>query len=138
MPGISTHDVRRRNFVLLTAVMFAGAIATGLPACSSDSVNVQAADAPIGVQTSQLSVVIENRSGAPLLNMSVGIVAVGVPPFTHLIARMEGAEKRDVSLSQFSSLDGTTFSLRQWKPKSVKVTATDLTNKKYEVQAPWK
>jgi hypothetical protein len=52
--------------------------------------------------------------------------------------RLEAAEKRDIAFSSFSSRDGTTFNLRLARPKVVHVTANDLTQKKYESQAPWK
>ena len=121
----------------LTGVMVTGVLAVGLPACSSDTVAVQSSDAPIRIQTSQIDVEVENRAGVPLLDVTVALVVIGLPPFTHTIPRMEAADKRDLSLSQFSS-DNTPFSLMQWKPRSVKVTATDLTKKPYAVEAPWK
>jgi hypothetical protein len=118
--------------------MFVSAIALIASACSGNPESVQAANAPIGIETSQMFVTIENKAGLTLLNLSVAIQPAGAPAFTHLIYRMENAEKRDVPLRDFSSRDGTTFNLRLVKPKTVRVTATDVTNKAYDVQAPWR
>ena len=107
-----------------------------LSACSRDREVVQASDdAPIRVETTQLFVTIENRAGGALLDISVAILPVGFPPFTRLISRLENAEKRDLSLSDFTSRDGTTFNLRLVRPKTVRVTATDLTLELEEVRA---
>jgi hypothetical protein len=114
-------------------------VAIGLAAaCSGGQDAAQAADAPIGIQTSQLFVTIENRAGGPLINISAAIVSVGGLPFTRLISRMETSEKRDIPLSDFAGRDGTTFNLRIVRPKSVRVTAEDLASKKYEVEVAWK
>ena len=136
---IGIGNVRRRSSALVSCVLLSGAMGLALSACSRDREVVQASDdAPIRVETTQLFVTIENRAGGALLDISVAILPVGFPPFTRLISRLENAEKRDLSLSDFTSRDGTTFNLRLVRPKTVRVTATDLTNKKYEVEVPWK
>jgi hypothetical protein len=50
---------------------------------------------------------------------------------------MENAEKRDISLGQFRSNDGTTFNPRVLKARQVTVTATDIVGKKHELTKPW-
>jgi hypothetical protein len=126
---------------LLRSMFFVGVIAlTGLAlvACSGSGSSAQAPDAPIGIQSSQLSVVIENKAGMPLLNVAVAILPVGgMTEFTKVVARMENAEKREFALSDFYGRDGTTFSLRVVRPKTVRVTAKDLTDKAYKVERPW-
>ena len=82
-------------------------------ACAADRGSSGAAsNASIGIQTTQLFVTLENKAGTALMDLSAVIQAPGSPPFTHVITRMESGEKRDVSLSDFSSRDGTTFNLR--------------------------
>jgi hypothetical protein len=114
-----------------------GAFGLAVSACAGGQGSAQAANAAIGVQTTQLFVTIENKAGTPLINITAAILAVGGQPFTRLISRMENGEKRDISLNDFSGKDGTTFSLRVVRPKTVRVTAEDLANKKYEVEVDW-
>lgn len=122
----------------LAAAMAIGLVAVTGVACTGDSEVAQAADdAAIGIETGSMFVTIQNKAGAPLLDLTVEIQTAGAP-FTHLVTRLEAGEKQDVSLNSFSSRDGTTFNLRLAKPRAVRVTATDLTSKKYEVRAPWK
>ena len=98
----------------------------------------QADDAPIGIQNSQLSIVIENKVGMPLTDVDVAIVPVGgATEFKKFVGRMENAEKRDLSLGGFYGRDGTTFSLRVVRPRAVRVTGKDLNAKPYNVEARW-
>ena len=129
----------RSLLVCLAGVVVFGMVAVSQSACADDKETVQAADAPVGIETGQMFVTIENRAGTPLLDLTIAIQPpAGAPPFTYLVSRLEGGQKRDVPLSSFSSRDGTTFNLRMVRPRSVRVTATDLVQKKYNVQAPWK
>ena len=50
---------------------------------------------------------------------------------------MENGEKREISLGQFRSVDGTTCSSRVHKARQVRVTATDIVGKKHDVAIPW-
>ena len=117
--------------LLLTAAAAAQA------ACASDREAVQAADAPIGIETSQMFVTVENRSGGPLLDLSI-MVQTPAAPYTYLISRLEAGQKRDVPVSSFLSRDGTGLNLRLIRPRSVRATAKDLTSKSYEAQVGWK
>jgi hypothetical protein len=127
----------RKILVCVAAVMALDIMAAFEVACSRDKETVQAADAPIGIETSQMFVTIENRAGGPLLDLTIAIQTPGAA-FTHLVRRLEAGQKQDVALSSFSSRDGTTFNLRFVRPRGVLVTATDLTSKKYEAQVSWK
>jgi hypothetical protein len=121
---------------LVMLIVAAGIVLAG---CGRDRETAEAAtNAPIGIETNQMFVTIENRAGTPLLNVNVTIHAPGAPPYTRLITRLESSEKRDISLADFSSRDGTTLNLRMLTPRSVQVTGTDLTNKKYEAETRWK
>jgi hypothetical protein len=137
--SLQEDSLMRSLLVCLAGVVVFGMVAVSQSACADDKETVQAADAPVGIETGQMFVTIENRAGTPLLDLTIAIQPpAGAPPFTYLVSRLEGGQKRDVPLSSFSSRDGTTFNLRMVRPRSVRVTATDLVQKKYNVQAPWK
>ena len=126
----------RTILVCLFAVMVLGITASQV-GCSSDNEAVQAADTSIAIETSPMSVTIENKAGGPLLDVTVAIQTPG-PTYTSSVTRLEAGQKQELPLSSFSSRDRTTFNLRLMKPRAVHVTATDLTSKKYEAQASWK
>jgi hypothetical protein len=127
-----------RSFLLsLAGVVALGVLPCSQAACERDKEVVQAADAPIGIETGQMFVTLENRTGGPLVDLLITIQTASAP-FTSRVWRLEAAEKRDVSFGNFSSRDGTTFNLRLARPKLVRVTANDLTQKKYESQVAWK
>ena len=108
-------------------------------ACTSDkeTVQAQAADAPIGIETGQLFVTVEDRAGGPLVDLTITVQTPSAP-YTYMISRLEAGQKRDIPISSFSSRDGTGLNLRLIRPRAVKATAKDLTAKSYESQAPWK
>ena len=125
------HGLFARTFVAATSV-------AGLVACAAGSPPSQAENAPIKIQNSQLSIVIENKVGMPLTDVDVAIVPVGgATEFKKFVGRMENAEKRDLSLGGFYGRDGTTFNLRVVRPKAVRVTGKDLNAKPYNVEARW-
>ena len=122
--------------VCLLAVIALGIMVPEV-ACSRDNEAVQAADSSIGIETGQMSVTIENKAGAPLLDLTVAIQTPGAT-YTHMVTRIEAGQKQELALGSFSSRDGTSFNLRLMRPRAVRVMATDLTNKKYEAQVSWK
>jgi hypothetical protein len=127
-----------RSTLLCAACALAlAAAAASQMACSNDKEIVQAADASIGIETSQMFVTIENRAGAPLLDLETTIQTPAAP-YTYLITRIEAGQKRDVPVSSFSSRDGTSLNLRLVRPRLVHVTAKDLTNKSYDALVSWK
>ena len=127
--------MRRRLGLVVTLI--ASAATLGLAACAA-APPPQAANAPIGIQNSQMSIVIENRVGMPLTDVDVSIVPVGgATEFKKFVGRMENAEKRDLSLGGFFGRDGTTFSLRVVRPRIVRVTGKDLNAKPYNVEVRW-
>ena len=138
MSGFLIRDVRRESFARFTTLTLAGAMGLTVIACSSNKETVHAQNAAIDIQMSPFSVTVENRSGLPLNDLNVAILSVGGLPYTDLIARMEVAEKRELSFRDFSARGGTPFSLRVARPKSVRVRARDIANKEYEVEVPWK
>jgi hypothetical protein len=131
--------MRRWSTGVLAGVVFAGATGVALAACSGGGQAEQEKNAPIAVQTSQLSVTIENKAGLPLSNIDVAILPVGgATEFKQFIGRLENAEKHEFGLGDFNGRDGTPFSLRVIRPKAVRVTAKDINDKSYKVEVPWK
>ncbi len=138
MSALSFGAVRRWSLGILASAVVGVTLGAALWACSSGQPAPQAADAPIGVQTSQMFVTVENKAGLPLVDVDVAILPVGGPiVFTKFVARVENGEKRTLSLGDFTGQDGTTFSLRIVRPKTVRVKAKDLVGKTYEVAVPW-
>lgn len=127
----------RFTFRCAVGALAVAAVVVSCAACARDKDVVQAADASIGIETSQMFVTLENRAGAPLLDLTTTIQTPAAP-YTYLITRMEAGQKRDVPVSSFSSRDGTSLNLRLVRPRAVHVTAKDLTNKNYEAQVAWK
>jgi hypothetical protein len=133
----------RRPLVTLV-VLAAGAFAM---ACS-DAITRQAetgaigssgtAPAAIGIVTTSSFITVENRAGLPLLDVAVTVKAANGLSFSKSISRLEASAKRDMSLGELRSNDGTTFSMRFHKPREVVITATDVVGKKYDVTTPWK
>jgi hypothetical protein len=138
MSGFPIRGVRRLCVLSVAPVMVSATVGLSAAGCSSGQDGAQAANAPIHVETTQLFVTVENKAGAPLVNMTVAVLPISGPAFTRLVSRMENGEKRDISLNEFSSRDGTTFSLRAMRPKSVRVTADDVANKKYDMEVTWR
>ena len=92
----------------------------------------------IALETSSQSVTVTNNAGKPIEDVRVAIHPVGsAPPYTSTLRRMENGEKRELSLAQFRSNDGTTFNPRFAKAKQVTVTATDIVGKKHELTKAW-
>ena len=128
----------RHRLGLIVFTLIASTTMLGLAACGAGALPAQAENAPIGIQNSQLSIVIENKVGMPLTDVDVAIVPVGgATEFKKFVGRMENAEKRDLSLGAFYGRDGTTFSLRVVRPRAVRVTGKDLNAKPYSVEARW-
>jgi hypothetical protein len=127
----------RSIFVCAIGVISLAAAMVSQAACASDKETLQAADASIGIETGQLYVTVENRSGGPLVDLTL-TVQTPAAPYTYMISRIEAGQKRDVPTSSFSSRDGTGLNLRLVRPRNVKATAKDLSNKPYDAVAPWK
>ena len=122
----------------LAGVAASGVIALSAAACEGDKESLEAAaNAPIGIETSQLFVTVENKSGGPLMDLRIAVQTPGAP-YTYLVTRLEHGQKKEVPLNAFSSRDGTSLSLRMVRPRSVRVEGTDMMNKKHEAQVPWK
>jgi hypothetical protein len=92
----------------------------------------------IALETSSQSITVTNNAGKPIEDVRVAIHPIGsAPPYTSTLRRLENGEKRELSLAQFRSNDGTTFNSRFAKAKQVSVTATDIVGKKHELTKAW-
>ena len=139
MAGSRVSFTPGRRLPFLRSGVFVGVTGLALVACSGSGPTAQAQDAAIGIQMSQLSVVIENKVGMPLRDVDVAITPIGgATEFVKFVGRMENAEKRDIWLGDFHGRDGTPFSMRVVRPKAVRVTAKDLNDKAYKVEQPWR
>jgi hypothetical protein len=130
-----------RRFV----VPLVGAVALGsiLTACSRSNVDAavgtagQSADFLL-VDTASPSVInVENRTGAPLIDVTLAIKG-GMLTFTNRVSRLEASEKRPLKYGDFTSRDGTSFNLRVARPKDIAVTAKNLEGKTFETTVPWR
>jgi hypothetical protein len=106
--------------------------------CSEQSA-AQDENAPIKIETTQMYVSVRNESGLALNDVSVAIVPFGRSTiFNKFLGRLENAESRNVMLGDFVGRDGTPFSLRVMKPRSVEVTGKDLKGQSHNVEVAWK
>lgn len=111
-----------------------------LAACAGQGTATQMpVDAPVKMEVSQLFMTVENNAGLALTDVTIGIVPYGgQTEFLKTVGRLDSQEKRDVMLADFRGRDGTRFQRGVVKPKSVRIVASDLTGKKYEIEYPWK
>jgi len=137
MIGFPVGPVSRRRFRLLRNLSLITLAALALTGCSGSAASNE--QSLIGVETSSFSVVVENKVGMPLVDVDVAILPVGgTLQFSKAVGRLDNGEKREISLASFYGRDGTPFSLRVVRPRSVRVTGKDFNNKPIEVQVPWK
>jgi hypothetical protein len=92
----------------------------------------------IALETSNQSITVTNNAGKPIEDVRVAIQPIGsLPPYRSTLRRLENGEKRELSLAQLRSHDGTTFNPRFARAKQVTVTATDIVGKKHELTKAW-
>jgi len=122
------------------AVVFAlVSLAPFMAGCSEQVSASQTSDSALKVQISQMFVTVKNEAGMPLNDVTVSIVPqTRTTTYTKYVGRFENAESRDLMLGDFGSRDGTPFSLRVVKPKSVEVKGTGVDGKSYAVSVPWR
>ena len=107
--------------------------------CSDQGVASQDANAPVKIQTSQMYVTVRNDSGLPLNDVTVSIVPVGrTTIYGKFLGRLDNAQSRDVMLSEFIGRDGTPFSLRVARPRSVVVKGKDVKGQDYNIETGWR
>jgi hypothetical protein len=129
-PPIFKEDGMR--FCLLVALV----LLTG--GCSSQGA-AQDANAPVKILTSQMYVTLTNDSGAPLSEVNVAIIPIGRQTvYNKFVGRLENSESRNVMLGDFLGRDGTPFSLRVVKPRSVEIKGKDVKGKDYSAEVAWR
>jgi hypothetical protein len=89
----------------------------------------------VDVSTPQF-VTLENRTEQPLIDVNVGIKS-GMLTYSGGVSRLEAKEKRQLRHGEFTSRDGTGFSLRVARPTQILVTARDTAGKPFETTIPW-
>jgi hypothetical protein len=104
-------------------------------ACSQRSA-MEDEPAPIGIETSQLRVTLENRTGMPVSNVSVELIGTTVFTATH--PRIESGAKHHVPLNLFRGRDGTPFDLRVARPRTVKVRCVGPDGTVFNAEARWR
>ena len=96
------------------------------------------ANAPFGVEISDTSLTIENRTGEPVVGGDLEIVPLGIlPPFKTQLSRMEATAKRQVMFNAFHGSDRTPFDRRVTRAKLVKISGKGRTGKVFELQVPF-
>jgi hypothetical protein len=132
--GLRQH--RPARHLVASALGVASLLVT---ACSTPgAAQATNADAPVTIEAHQTFISLQNRAGLPLTDIKLSVIPYSRTEFTKSFARMENGESREISLSDLSSRDGTPFNPRIVKAKSVRLSATDVVGKHYDLEVPWK
>ena len=116
-----------------------GILVLGMSGCRTMLPGDAPEQALLRVEISRMFVTVENRSGFSLREVRIEIVPMArTTDFSIIVPRMENGEKRDFPLGNFRGRDGTPFNLRVVRPKSLKVSGTDINNRTVQVEVPWK
>jgi hypothetical protein len=114
------------------------AVALFVSACAGQGSATQSANAAVKIETSQMYVTVQNNSGMAINDMTVSILPMGrSTTFNKFVGRLENGETRKIMLGDFNGRDGTPFSLRVVKPKSVQVKGTDVAGKPQQAEVDW-
>lgn len=111
-----------------------------LSACSNAAIDKAAGDGPgegIAVRRSETAVVVENKTGRPLLNVRATIETETGGAFVQVHQALDTGQTADMNFSNFRSEDGTLFELSMSQPARVKVTARDTLATQLEATIPW-
>jgi hypothetical protein len=131
--------VSRRVLVPLVGAFVLGSI---LSACSGSGADRAVgtsgqSDTAVGVDNSSPQfITVENRTEQPLIDVNVGIKS-GMLTYSGNVSRLEAKEKRQLRHGEFTSRDGTGFSLRVARPTRISVTARNTDGKQFESTMPW-
>lgn len=95
-------------------------------------------DSPVTIETSQMYLTVRNVAGVPLTDVMIAIKPTGVQPeYQMRLRRLDNAQERNLPLVEFRGVDGTPLTLRIVRPRSVRITATDVRGTEYDVELPW-
>ena len=132
----STSRRRRLSVPLVLSLLGAGFFVGG---CSESGSASQPADAPIKIQNSQMYITVRNDTAIAIDDVGVAIVPMArTTVFDKNIGRLESGQTREIMLGDFTGRDGTPFSLRAIKPRSVQAKGADINGKTYNVEVDWK
>jgi hypothetical protein len=107
--------------------------------CSDEGAASQDANAPVKIEISQMYVTVRNESGLALNDVSVAIIPIGrTTVFNKFVGRLENAQSRNLMLGEFFGRDGTPFSLRVVKPRSIEVKGRDVNGKDHNFEVAWR
>ena len=123
--------MRVRHLVSLFAVLAVGACGGVMPPAQPEN-------APFRIENTQMFITVENRSGLALREITIQIVPTGrATDFSIIVPRLENGDKRDFPVGNFRGRDGTPFNLRVVRPKTIKVSGTNINNQVIEAEVPW-
>jgi hypothetical protein len=131
--------VSRRVFVPLVGVF---ALCIIVSACSSGTASGAVGtsgqgDAFVAIDTTLGPfVVVENLTSQPLIDINISLKS-GMLNFSDTIGRLEAKEKRQIRHGDFTSRDGTSFSLRIATPRDIAITAKNSDGKQFETTTRW-
>jgi hypothetical protein len=130
---------RQHRLARLIIASALGAASLPAAACSQQgSAQAPKAETPVTIEIHQTLISLQNRAGLPLTDIKLSVIPYSRTEFTKSFARMENAESREIAMSDLSSRDGTPFNPRIVKAKSVRLSATDVVGKRYDLEVPWK
>jgi hypothetical protein len=111
-----------------------------LASCSNAAVDKAVGDGPgagIAVRRSDTAVVVENKTGRPLLNVRATIETDTGAPFIQVWQALDTGQTADLHFPNFKSEDGTLFELSMSHPTRIKVTARDTLANPYDATIDW-
>ncbi len=114
--------------------VFAALVIVG---CAGEEI-VPPVDSPVAIEISQLSLTVENVSGLPLTNVTIGIKPGGVrPEYKKVLRRLGSGQQLEIPFQDFQGIDRNPLNLQVVNPRSVHITGTDLNGKAHDVEFPW-
>lgn len=132
------NRIRRRRSARLVCVLVVAGMVSSTVGCANQASEQAAADSPLSISVKQQFMTIQNKAGLPLTDVTIAIVPVGrQTEYTKFYGRIESTQSLDLSLGEFHGRDGTPFSLRVVKPRSIKIKASTMAGKQYDVELPW-
>jgi hypothetical protein len=117
--------------LIATAVLSTGCSEQGSAAEQPD------ANAPVLIEVSQAAIAVQNRAGNPLTDITVTVVAYGGIEFSKTLLRIESSERRQIPMGDFRSRDGSRYNVQLTRPKTVRLRASDVAGKRYEIEMPF-
>lgn len=132
----------RRALAHTTSILVFGFLAAGCSGAASEggAVGTSGEGSPlIGVQIASGFVTVENNTGKPIVDTKVSIRVGSLQyPYGLGVPRLAPGEKRNLSIGDFKSRDGSQLYLNLRRPNEILVTATDVDGKIYEGGVPWR